>query len=436
MANIDLLGSTTRVESPFIKVTINNYTFGVYQKTKAVYKDQEGFYEAAKIMYPNYIKSLQITKINGQVNQYVLNIFYPVTQADDPNFFEKIFSSVSQTRKIIFSYGDASMPTYVYKDEEAIITNVQQSFGFGSGGTSDSVIQYTVKAVSGAQLGKTGSFTFINSNKKKPSDEIKRLFKNPKYGLQSLFTGMSVKNLNSLIAGDDKAVSLDSKTNTSPLDYIAYLVSCMIPASATTDQISKDIYILTIHDDTVYDKLYNNTENTLGGPYFKVTRTSYAKSYSDAYELDIGIHTNTIVTNFQINDNENYSILYDYTNKLYPEEYTKRINNKGEWEDVYAPSFTSKNERHKTNAEDISWYTKMTKYPISGSVTIQGLLRPATLMQYLRLNVIFPGGHKHVTSGLYIVTKQTDTIDATGYRTTLALTRIEGDNNFNTEYFA
>lgn len=54
-------------------------------------------------------------------------------------------------------------------------------------------------------------------------------------------------------------------------------------------------------------------------------------------------------------------------------------------------------------------------------------------MTYLRLNVIFPGGHKHISSGLYIVTKQTDTIDGNGYRTQLSLTRISGDDFLDTD---
>ncbi|WP_320626873.1 hypothetical protein [Intestinibacter sp.] len=60
------------------------------------------------------------------------------------------------------------------------------------------------------------------------------------------------------------------------------------------------------------------------------------------------------------------------------------------------------------------------------------MLRPATLMQYIRLNTIFPGGHKHISSGLYIVTKQVDTIDSNGYRTQLSLTKISGDDSPNT----
>lgn len=427
-----LLSSQARVQAPWIKVTFgdpkNGYTFGVFSSATKRDKDDAGFYTAYKVQYPNYVQSLDIVKINGQVNQYTLSISYPVRANDDPNFFEKVFSSVSKTRKITFSYGDASMPTYVYKDEEAIITKVSQSFSFGNGGTHGSVINYTVNAVSGAALGKQGSFTFMNSGKKKPSDEIKRIFKNAKYGLQSIFTGMSLKNLNNLIDGDDKAVELESKTNISPLDYITYLVGCMIPAGSNKTDISKDIYLLTIHDDTIYDKLYSD-EQSLGGPYFKVKRTSYAKSYSDAYEVDIGFNTSTIVTNFQIDNNENYSIFYDYTKKLYPEEYTRRLNNNGEWEDVFAPTFTSKNDYRYTKAEDISWYTKLTKYPIKASITIQGLLRPATLMTYLRLNVIFPGGHKHISSGLYIVTKQDDKIDGNGYRTTLSLCKIDGDDH-------
>jgi len=49
-------------------------------------------------------------------------------------------------------------------------------------------------------------------------------------------------------------------------------------------------------------------------------------------------------------------------------------------------------------------------------------------MTYVRLNVIFPGGHKHISSGLYIVTKQQDNISGSGYRTTLSLVKISGDN--------
>ena len=64
---------------------------------------------------------------------------------------------------------------------------------------------------------------------------------------------------------------------------------------------------------------------------------------------------------------------------------------------------------------------------MSASITIQGLLRPATLMQYVRLNVIFPGGNKHISSGLYLVTQQTDSISESGYKTTLNLTKISGD---------
>ena len=45
-------------------------------------------------------------------------------------------------------------------------------------------------------------------------------------------------------------------------------------------------------------------------------------------------------------------------------------------------------------------------------------------MQYLRLNVVFPGGNKHISSGLYIVTKQVDDINSNGYVTTLTITRI------------
>jgi hypothetical protein len=65
-------------------------------------------------------------------------------------------------------------------------------------------------------------------------------------------------------------------------------------------------------------------------------------------------------------------------------------------------------------------------YPINAKLTIKGLLKPALLMSYVKINTYFYG-HKHTSSGLYIITKQEDNIDASGYRTTLSITRISGD---------
>jgi hypothetical protein len=247
-----------------------------------------------------------------------------VRSGDDPNFFEKVFSSVSSTRKIVFSYGDSSMPSYVYKDEEAVITGISQQFNLDA-----STITYTVKAVSSAIVGKTGAYNFMYSGYHKPSDIIKKVFLNKTYGLQDLFTGMSKSNYNDLVASDDKVVEISPKTSISPIDYINYLVSCMLPASSTTDNLSNEIYILTIHDDTVYDKLYNDTI-THGGPYFKVTKTSNKIQNADAYEIDIGFNTSNIVLNFSIDSNENYSLFYEYNEALHTEKYTRRLNNKGE----------------------------------------------------------------------------------------------------------
>lgn len=421
----NLLSSQTRIQVPWVKVTLGTYTFGIFDsKTKAQGgKDKNGFYTTYNIKYPNYIQDLTVTKINGQVNQYVLNIIYPVTQFDDPNFFEKVFSSISSTRKIIFSYGDASVPSYTYKNEEAIITKITQSFNL-----ERSSISYQVEAVSGAALTADGTITELATGAPvKPSEKIKSLFRSNK-SLQDTFTGMRISDLDKLIAGDDQPVVLDSKRNVSALDYIAYLASCMIP-SGTKPGLSKDIYILTVHDDTILDTTYDPSSfGGKGGPYFKITKTSYAAEHSDAYEVDIGYNTSTIVRNFSIDQNENFSLYYDYQGEIHSEEYVRRLNKQGEWETVYSPTYMVRANEFNATAKDTVWWTKATKYPITATITIQGLLRPATLMQYLRLNIIFPGGHKHLASGLYIVTKQIDSINSQGYTTQLTLTRISGDN--------
>lgn len=413
----NLLASESRVQAPWVKAVIGDYTFGVYSKESA--KNLAGFYKGTAFKYPSYVKKLSIVKINGQVNQYTLEMEYPVRPGDDPNYIEKVLSSVSSSRKIIFSYGDSTNPAYVYKDEEAIMTSVTQNFNLEA-----STITYTIKAVSSAALAASGSFTFVNTGKKKPSEEIRRVFKaNSTYGLQDIFTGMSMANFDKLVAGDDKAVELDTKTNISPLDYVSYLVGCMLPASSSTSNLSKEIYILTLHDETVFDKFYSDTAS-IGGPYFKVTKTSTAIEYADAYEVDVGYNTRTMVLAFSVENNNNFSLLYDYNSDLAPEAYTRRLNDQGQWEDLYAPMYTSGNNQYLTRPEDTVWYTKLTKYPVNATLRVLGLLRPIMLMQYIRLNIIFPGGNKHIASGLYIITKQLDEISDAGYFTTLSITRI------------
>ncbi len=420
-----LLSSSARVQAPWVKVTIGDFTFGIFDRaTRNKLSSNGDFYTAYDIQYPNYIQRLSIVKINGQINQYTLEIIYPIRPQDDPNFFEKVFSSVSMSRKIVFSYGDSMKPAYCYKNEEAIITKINQQFNL-----INSSITYKISAVSTAIKGRVGNFTFINEREIIPSEEIKRVFLDKTYGLGNIFTGMNKSNLDQLIDSSDKKVKVHSKTNISPIDYISYLVSCMVPKGSNVDSNSKDIYILTLHDETVFDD--QEQDKVAAGPYFKVTRTSYMKEQTDAYEVDVGYNTSTIVTNFNIAQDENYSIFFDYSQEQYPEQYTRRLNNKGEWEDVFAPTFISGNNYYTATSKDIVWYTKLTKYPISATLTIQGLLRPATLMQYLRLNVIFPGGHKHIASGLYIVTKQVDDISDQGYKTTLSLTKIGGDNDID-----
>lgn len=417
--NKSLLSSQARIQVPWVKVTIGDYTFGIFdEKTKSWGKNQVGFYTPFQIQYPQYIQQLEVEKINGQVNTYRLSIDYPITQHDDPNFFEKVFSSVSKTRKIIFTYGDAETPAYIYKNEEAIITGVQQQFNLVG-----SSISYTVTAVSSASLTTDWNITVPSTGKKvKPSDEIKKLFKSNK-SLQNTFTGMKVSDLDTLIPGDDMAVEIESKQNISVIDYINYLAGCMIPAGSGPG-LSKEIYVMSIFDDSITSASKPLSKN---GPYFKVSKVSTIMDQGDAYEIDIGINTSTIVRAFTIENNENYSLYYNYQEQAHPEDYVRRLNKDGEWEDVYAPTKMIRENKYDTKATDQIWWTKVTQFPINASIQVQGLLRPATLMQYVKLNVIFPGGSKHIASGLYIVTKQVDNLGPEGYATNLRLTRIKGD---------
>lgn len=402
----NLLSTTSLVQTPYIKVTIGKYSFGCYNKeARGVQK------------YPNYINSLQVTKLNGRFNSYVLTIIYVINESSDPNFFEKIFASVSDTRSIVFTYGDLSAVNFIYKEEEGIITKISSSFDI-----NNASITYTVEAVSRGILSTTGCLPQLINTKEpiKPSEEIWRILQdNDTYGLQDLFPGMrnldKVRQFN-LIPDTDVKVDLNAQINMSVIDYLQYLVSSMT-TTKTSDVSSSSFFILEFVDDVTGE---------FGGTYFKIVEVDKNKIYPDAYELYIGYPTANLVTNLSIENDENYSIYFKYETELHPNNYIERIDAYGNEVSVYSPSISSNNDHFETNQNDKSKWSKASEYPITLSLDIKGLLRPAILMTYVRLYIKF-FSKLHLHSGIYIITKQVDTINESGYKTRLNMVRIADD---------
>ena len=411
MSNLNLLGSTSRVETPFIKVVIGGQVFGVYENKKVD--------AATRVNYPNYVQSLNVTKINGQVNTYKLVLKYTIRAGEDPNYFEKIFSKVSKGRKIIFTYGDLSMPTYVYRDEQAIITDVHKSYDLTSASKT-----FNISATSSATLLQPGGDLFT-ARYDKPSEVIKQLLRTNRGGLQDIFYGMrdvDSPEVQKLILGNDKEVNIELKSNISVLDYLTYLVSIMVPLDQENNSLQKkSIYGLKLVDD--FTGIYN-------GPYFQIVEVSKDKNVDTVYEINVGYPDDNPVVNLSVNDNDEYALLYDYSKEVSGGfDYVQRINNDGTLEQVYSPNIASSNSHLVMEETDRTWWTKMTQYPIKTSATIKGLLKPALLMSYVRLNVYFYG-RKDILSGLYVVTSQDDSITtSSGFRTTLSLLKVKGDED-------
>lgn len=415
-----LLASTNRVEAPFVRVELAGYSFGVYEGKSKSYNGKNGIVENISAKYPNYIQDLTIKKINGTVNQYTLVIKYPITENNDPNFFEKLLSNAGMGGKIKFEYGDSMVPDFIYKDEEAIITNVKEKLG-----VNEAVIQYTIEAVSASTLTLSGSYMFYARKNVKPSDIIKEKIKDTTYHLTDVFKGMTDPEIvDSLIASDDMQVDIPTCTNMSILEYLSFLVSYMKP-NGSSSIIKNGVYSLTTFEDTT---------GTYGGAYFKVQKIQKAASALNqlcVYDVDIGFPSANIVSSFDINNNECWSIYYDYNSSLDNSDYLKRIGNNGELTDLYSPQVT--NTKFSVKEYNSTWWTKVTQYPIEASMTIKGLLRPAVLMTYVKVNIWY-FGHKHIASGYYIIEEQTDKIGISGYNTTLKLLRVAGDEEIDDMY--
>lgn len=411
----NLLSTTSHIETPFIQVKIGNHSFGVFSKQKG-----SGYYtNTVKYKYPNFVSSLNIVKINGTVNTYTLVMKYQITAGDDPNFLERVFGQQSTTRRLIISYGDYSMSSFAYREEGATITDVKSNIDF-----ANSSITYTITAISDALSLTAGTYNFPRRNAK-PSEVIKEILYHNQYSMLEVFYGMRNKDKVlslGLISSDDKSVEIPAKTGVTVLSYLNFLVNCMAPQTTNKNSTIKNAkYILTVHDDLTGD---------LGGPYFKVSKVATsAKSINslDTYEVTIGYPEGDPVMAFSIDDDQTYSILYEHSKKTEQSDYVYRINNEGITETIYSPTISNNKSQFKTEEVDKTWWTQVTQYPIKATLVLKGLLRSAMLMTYVKVNVYFYG-QKHISSGTYIITKQVDDISESGFRTTLSLTRIQGDD--------
>lgn len=293
MAN--LLSTPTLVESPFIIAKIGEYTFGSFDRQR----------NGLRVTFPNFMQSVNITKINGAVNTYTLQMVYAITERDDPNLLDRVFSTVGGTRRITLTYGDWNAPSFIFKEENAIITKVSQSVDF-----SGSKISYTINCVSESLALTSNLFNFAKQVEK-PSNIIRQILANKQYGLLDVFKGMQNKSVwGQLIKSDDAVVTIEKKTMTNPLNYLNYLVSCMTSSDGSQ-------YAMTIVDDQ---------NNQYGGSYFRITKIPRSNSSTkpstlnagsinqdsyDTYELDIGYPGSNLVTQFSVKNSESWAILYE-----------------------------------------------------------------------------------------------------------------------------
>ena len=406
-----LVSTQNRVESPFIIVKIGEYTFGHCSKLS----ERKNLSQLLTVEFPNFMDSLDIVKINGAINTYTLRMVYGITETDDPNLLEKVFASISDYRELTLSYGDWNMPGFIYKEETAMITEITSDVDFES-----SKIVYTLKCTSSALSLTAGKYNF-SARRAKPSTVIRELITDRSTGLLDVFYGMKDKTkLSSLIETDDKIVTLLAKSSITIFDYISYLVSCMTCIDDPDPAIKAYKY---------YWATYDDISNEYGGPYFKVTKVAAHLKYNvsyNTYSVDVGYPSSNYVTSFKLNNNETWAILYNYSKKINLPQYTYDVDNDGKIVSVYSPAITKSSKFKYTTETSKDWWSSVTQYPITAQLTIKGLLRPAILMSYVKINTFFYG-KKHISSGLYMITKQQDTINSSGYKTLLTLTRISGD---------
>ena len=390
--------SNAAIQAPFVELTFGGFTVGSY-KNSLDYA-------------PNHITSLNIKKINGEINQYTVALVHQIRAGEDPNMLDRVFSSV-RYGKVKIRYGDCESG-YLYKDVEAIVTNIVQNRDY-----VNSKINYTLYATSACNYVTGMKFDFP-ATVDRPSHVINKLLYNSgqiSNILMEVFPGManqSEVNAKSYIASNDAVLYIDEQTNISLLQYIGFLVSCMSnQANGVNDVIRNSTYYLTYEDDA-------------SGAYFKVTErqrvNAKAVNAISVYDVTVGYPEGNDIYSFNVTTDNAWSLLYE--SGTVSSEFVSDIDNYGNVVRRYSQSYF--NTSAPMNEIQKNWWTQVVSYPISAQLVMRGLLKPINLMDYINVNVVFYGS-KHITSGLYTIVGQQDTLDGSGFKTSFDLIRV-GDN--------
>ena len=391
--------SEALIQAPFVEVSFDKYTIGSY--------------DGSLDKYPNYISQLDIEKVNGEINKYTIGIVHQIRPGEDPNLLDRLFS-VTRYSKISIRYGDCESGS-LFKDTEAIITNIvcnRDYTGFK--------INYTIYATSACNYVTSIKFDF-KATTDKPSNVIRELLYNNSETSKLLldaFPGMRDRievESKGLLPTNDAVLSINAKDNIDTLSYINYLVGCMSNVTnSTSDIIRNSLYYITYSDESE-------------GACFKINEVAKDDASSSLtnslFEVTVGFPDGNDVYDFRITNNSVWSLLYEKNSTI--DEYIFGVSNEGENTLQYSPNLISSS--NIMNEIQKNWWTQMTTYPISAQLTMRGLLKPVSLMDYVQINVVFYG-QKHITSGLYAITGQQDTLSGSGFKTTLSLTRV-GDVN-------
>ena len=385
------------VEAPYVELDIYGYKIGSYRGSL----DE----------YPNYISSLNVTKQNGVINQYKISLVHQIRAGDDPNLLDELLSMV-RYNEITIRYGDLNTEQY-YQDNKAIITNVTMNRDYSGMKTT-----YTLECTSAGQLVKTYTTSFP-ARTAKPSTVLREvLYDNSTTSniLLEAFPGMRNKTLvesKNLIPTNDNEVELQPKYDVNTIDYINYLVGCMSNSVNTDNVIRNSTYYITYNDS---DQLIKD------GSYFKISEVTAGLNpfavTDKIYEITVGYNDN-IVYDFNVDYTQSWELLYKNNTKT--NEYLYTVTNNGDIMKYYSPSVSS--STNIMNEVNKNWWTQMIKFPLTGSITLKGLLKPIMLMDYIKINVVFYG-QQHITSGVYAITGQEDTLSGSGFRTTLSLVRV------------
>lgn len=373
----------------------------------------------------NYMLSLENVKNgSGSANSFTISIVYVPKPGEDADIIDKELSFTD--RKCILQYGYDNGVDKLYTDEytgQILDYSVEVRNG---------MLYYTITGYSGItpvidnklsfdaivpDILEGNNSAYVDSGKTRPSQAAQKAIKDTfeKYG---------IKDYKVYIAEDVKDLPEDRIEGASDVTLFQYVDSVLAQAR---DETQPDLSTVDLADRITYTYVISDVE---GSQNITIIKQDPKAEQSTKIIFNWMDRNDNLVIDFKTEFKGAILLNRKYSDKNNEEIEKYTLDDMGDpvvvESNVKNESFIVGNTANKDASKESTTWAKAVQHSYKATLVLQGMpceIPIGTMIEVIPL--IY--GRPHHTQGKYMITKVTDTLDNSGFRTTLELVKMNAE---------